>query len=827
MEKSNIITKIAFALIALSFVILISKIVPKNQFEPYNLALDSVWEKKNDEQNYWININNSQKFEKIRHHNINIAGHSIEFHQGKKIQQVHIFEYGEKFIGNYLKLADIDSNSTQELIFVSAQNYVAYLNIFLYNTDKNKLIPIERVRIDTIKKFNNEMDAINNFIVTAGADIFLDLQGSYSVQPRNIYKYNFKNKELIKNRLNSLVSPQVQHFNYQNNNYLLATFVKSTGNTISPADARMLRTSKDKDTLAMYEKYKHLEYIYGDFSSYILLYNDSLKFAFEPIEFFAWTNFTKSVTVDIQNIPHIVAFTNAQMNEPDNQKCKLVTVCNLQGKIIKQIPLPHNYTDIFSVNEKVIFYGEKTLFITDANLNPINKIENITHAHGFTDIDNDKNQEFIAFTDNTLTIYSSDFERNATLKIEQEYTPYPEEYSFSTLQSDNKNSFIFNSHLFYYQFSYAKNNFAFLKYPFFIIVFLAAFGILFLVFHINLKRLEKENLKLEQTINDRTKEIANQKEEIQAQADELETKNKNLLELGKFKKLMTNTIIHDLKNPLNYIIGNTADKGIKQAGYNMLNIILNILDINKAQAAKLNVVIENCTITEIIENAVSQVEFLLDQKNISIEKIIEHNYNIKADNNLTVRILVNMLTNAIKFSPANNKITIQVEEQNEALKIDIIDYGKGISEENIKNLFKEYTQIEAKNSGKIQSTGLGLTFCKIAAEAQNAKIKVCSIPAVKTTFSIIFNIFAVSEKIENIEVEKRNIIILSDHEKQLLQPICLKLREIKIYQASEIMQLLNTIENSSNNIELWKQKLKIAMFTANNKLYNKLITNEL
>ncbi|MBN2662811.1 MAG: hypothetical protein JXR68_04105, partial [Bacteroidales bacterium] len=551
MKKSNIILKVTLFVIALIFTITISKIVPSDKFAPHKLILDSLWKKENDRLEYWIDINNDNIIEIIKHHNINISGHSIELIKDGKITQIYIFRDNEQFIGKSLKFADIDSNGTKELLFVSVKNNTAFLNILSYNTKIKAFYPVEKFLIDTIQRFKGSIDAENNFIITNSSDIYLDLQGGYSVQPRNIYKYNFKNKTLIKNDLNSFVNQKFQQFTYQKKNYLLATFSKATGNTISAIEAQTLRNSTNKDTIAIYEDIKHLEYAYGDFSSYILLYNDSLNFAFEPIEFFGWTNFTKATLITVNDTPYIAAFTNALMNEPEHQQCKLVTICNLQGKIIKQIPLPYNYTDIYSEKDKIIFYGEKTLFLTDNNINPIKVTKNITYAYGYADIENDNKPEFVAFINNMLIIYSADLEINATFKIEQEFSPYPEEFSFVTLQTDKVDALIFNSRLFYYKFIYQKNNIAFLKYPFFFTVLIMSFGILFIIFRINSKRLEKENLKLEQIVKQRTKEIASQKEKIQSQAKELEYKNDNLIELSEFKKLMTDTIIHDLKNPLN------------------------------------------------------------------------------------------------------------------------------------------------------------------------------------------------------------------------------------------------------------------------------------
>lgn len=825
------ITKIVFALTALAFVILLSNIIPEDQFEPYKLELDSVWAKEEAQQEYWIDLNNDQKTEKIKHHNINISGHSIEQWRDKKLNQVYIFKDNEQSAGKKLTFVDIDSNLTKELLFVSVKKNRAYLNILSYNKETKILFPVEKIFIDSIKGYKNEINVKNNFIITSGVNIFFDLECGYSVQPRHIYKYDYKHKKLTKNKLNSFVNPKVQHLSFHENNFLLVTHSKATGNTITHAEAKMLRNSTNSDTLAMYAEIKHLEYSYGDFSSYILLYNDSLNFEFEPIEFYGWTNFTKTVLVSIEGIPHIVAFTNAQLNEPHNQRCKLVTVCNLKGEVIKQYPLTHNYTDIFSANNNVIFYGNKTLFVNNTNLKLLQKIKDITHTVGFIDINKDNKAEFVAHNNNILKVFSENFDINATFKIEQEFTPYPEQNRITTLQINKKNYLLYNTRLFYYLFSYQKNNIAFLKYPFYILVFLFTYGFLFLISLINTRRLEKENLKLEQIVTERTIEIATQKEEIQTQAEELKIKNTNLIELDKFKKLMTGTVIHGLKNPLNHIIGTTNNKAIRQSGYNMLNIVLNILDVNKAQSTNLNVSLKEQNVDDLINSAILQVEYLTEQKNVNFEKITRENFIVKTDKNLTIRILVNLLTNAIKFSPLNSKITIQVKEDNQSAQIDVIDYGIGISTKNIDDIFNEYSQVEAKNSGEIQSTGLGLTFCKIATEAQNARIEVKSIPGEKTCFSLFLPLISSSEKKTEKETEKKQKnqteSFLTKEERLNMQQVLQKLKQTKIYQATEILNLLNTVEDSSENIKHWKENIKIAMYAMNQELFENIINNEL
>lgn len=812
---------------ALAITLLVRQVIPHTYFDAYVITLDSVWEKPKAEQEYWVDINNDKVPEKFRHHDINLQGNSIELWRGKKLNQIYIFKDNEKFISNTLKFADIDGDSIRELLFVSEKKDSAYLNILAYKAHTQLLYPIRKIAIEKIKLRDGKTDVVNNFIETSGASVYFDLQAGYTVQPRNIYNYNFDQNTILKTRRNGLVIPELIAFEYKDTPFLLASYVKATSNTLSHIDAEIMRSSTNKDTFAMYEKYKHLEYEYGDFSSYILVYNDSMQFAFEPVEFFGWTNFTKSVLMDIDNEPYIIALTNAQLDEQENKPCKTITICDLHGKIKKQIPLPHNYTDVFCDNNRLVFYGEKSLYVADNQLETNERIDDVTHAHGFVDMNNDTEVEFVAFRNNVLTVFSSDFETLASFTVEQEFAPYPENNCITCLQTDSNNVFIYNSRLFYYQFSYTKNDIAFLEYPFLASVFLLAFGVLFLVSRINSKRLENENLKLEQIVTERTQEIASQKEEIQLQANELEQRNIHLLELSKFKKLMTNTVIHDLKNPLNYIIGNTNDKVIRQSGYTMLNIVLNVLDIDKAQSTQLQLNITKQSAENLIDTAISQVEYLAEQKNLTFEKLFPQEFEIKADKDLTVRIVVNLLTNAIKYSPLNSKVTIRAAEHDGGLKIDVVDYGKGIASENLASVFDEYTQIEAKSSGNIASTGIGLTFCKIAARAQGVQILVNSVPEQQTCFSLIFPLASVTEKTAELTSVDIAEMQLTDTERRQIRPILRKLKETKIYEATEILKLLSSIENPTVNVNRWCKKLKTAMFASNHELYNQLIDNEL
>ena len=346
MKSVNYITLVFIAGIALLFTIIIGKIVPDKQFEPYTIALDSVWHNKSGDQEYVVDLDNDQSPEFVTHHNINQSGYSIEYRRHDNLQTVHIFYKDDFFISKFLHFSDINQDGKKEIIFITAIDKIAWLNIFAYNQTLDQYKPAKKFEIGPVKYYNNEPDVINNSIVAHQSVIYFDLTPGYTVRNRHIYKYDFAADSLLKTDKNSFVIKETGLSSFNGEDYLLAKEVLATGNTMTPHEYESMEKSTNKDTVEMFKIYKslkHLVYDYGDFSSYILLYNDSLKFAFEPIEFYGWTNFTKSEFININDIPHIIALTSTDKGDDSS---RLITLCDLQAKKVKQMPLPHNYTEI-------------------------------------------------------------------------------------------------------------------------------------------------------------------------------------------------------------------------------------------------------------------------------------------------------------------------------------------------------------------------------------------------------------------------------------------------------------------------------------------------
>ncbi len=238
------------------------------------------------------------------------------------------------------------------------------------------------------------------------------------------------------------------------------------------------------------------------------------------------------------------------------------------------------------------------------------------------------------------------------------------------------------------------------------------------------------------------KKLAEKNKQIEQQAIKLQQTNSRLKNLSKFQESMTNMLVHDLKTPLNVIINYQAmkdmdsfDQLIQQSGHSMQTLIHNLLDVYKYKNSKLELHKENIQLGFVIRKALEEVSFLAKARNLSCKLELNIDFIIKVDYEIIKRVFVNLLTNAIKYTPANKTITLKIELLNsEQLSIQIHNPGPPIPEGKQELIFEYFKQAEDDTPEDIKSTGLGLNFCKIAVEAHNGQIGVKSTKENGVTF---------------------------------------------------------------------------------------------
>jgi hypothetical protein len=190
-----------------------------------------------------------------------------------------------------------------------------------------------------------------------------------------------------------------------------------------------------------------------------------------------------------------------------------------------------------------------------------------------------------------------------------------------------------------------------------------------------------------------------------------------------------------------------------------------------------------------------------------------------------------MFTNAIKFSQTNGNIQLFAEIiPDSTLKISIQDDGEGISPEYLPFVFERYTQEIPRNVGLSASTGIGLSFCKMAVELHGCKIGVSSEKGNGTTFWFTLPLAESHNpdagKLQGIKMEPDNIagFILSKEEKEFLLPYCRLLEQLSIYQLTEVKDIVKPIESNMPNIPTWKMLVLDSLAACNEASYRKLIT---
>lgn len=211
---------------------------------------------------------------------------------------------------------------------------------------------------------------------------------------------------------------------------------------------------------------------------------------------------------------------------------------------------------------------------------------------------------------------------------------------------------------------------------------------------------------------------------------------------------MVSDITHQVKTPISNIrmysdtiINNDLSKEQEKE---FLNVISNQVDkleflmdsLTKMSKLETNLIVlnkESSKFMECIEKAKEQVRPLAEKKNIEIE-IMGENCIIQYDKKWTLEAICNILENAIKYTSQNGKIKIHLEKLENFLKIDIIDNGIGIDEENISNIFKRF--FRERKVYNIEGIGIGLYLSKNIIENQNGYIKVKSKVNKGTTFSV-------------------------------------------------------------------------------------------
>ncbi len=311
---------------------------------------------------------------------------------------------------------------------------------------------------------------------------------------------------------------------------------------------------------------------------------------------------------------------------------------------------------------------------------------------------------------------------------------------------------------------------------------------------------------------------------ILEQSQQLAFKKDQLEELSSFKEGLTHMIAHDMKNSLNVILGLSENeseekmKNIHQSGSQLLRMVLNMLDIQKFEEAQMKLNPGIHEIDYLIKEAFYQIELYAHAEGVTLVNNIKDKVLLECNEDLIIRVLVNLLTNAIKYSDREGQVVISMDHLSEhTVSISIRDFGTGIPADDLPHVFEKFWQVNALNQGNISSTGLGLTFCKLAVEAHGGEIGVSSEKREGTDF---FFTLPKSEKRPSDTMKQEDFIIRE--EKSRIENISKELQALEVYQAGEIFKILNRkdVQNISSQ---WVNELRTAVEQSDGEKFKALL----
>jgi len=231
--------------------------------------------------------------------------------------------------------------------------------------------------------------------------------------------------------------------------------------------------------------------------------------------------------------------------------------------------------------------------------------------------------------------------------------------------------------------------------------------------------------------------IANMVSKLELQNQEILHKNEELVNLNIEKNNLIGIVAHDLKSPLNQIkgllslvrmTGQVDEETSKYLGMmdqsvvRLNEMIAKILDVEAIESRKLNLKMERVNLSEVLTCVADRYVNDAAKKNITIHRDIALDVFAQADKNYAEQVLENLVSNAIKFSPFDLSVHINLRKDGGAPVCEVKDHGPGLSEDDKKKLFGKYQKLSARPTGNEISTGLGLSIVKKFVEAMDGEI---------------------------------------------------------------------------------------------------------
>lgn len=242
--------------------------------------------------------------------------------------------------------------------------------------------------------------------------------------------------------------------------------------------------------------------------------------------------------------------------------------------------------------------------------------------------------------------------------------------------------------------------------------------------------------------------------ELARSRGELEATNQKLLELDQTKSRFFANISHELRTPLTLLIGpletllhrhsRALDEETRSMlltmhanGMRLLKLINDLLDLVRLESGKIEVKREPVAVAEFVKGLASAARQVAEDKRLTLDaRALPEVGVVLADRDKLEKILLNLIFNALKFTPAGGRVAVEVRRIEQDLVFSVSDTGMGIPEKNLPRIFERFWQADGSSKRKYQGVGIGLALVKELAEVQGGSVSVTSQEGKGTTFQV-------------------------------------------------------------------------------------------
>lgn len=239
---------------------------------------------------------------------------------------------------------------------------------------------------------------------------------------------------------------------------------------------------------------------------------------------------------------------------------------------------------------------------------------------------------------------------------------------------------------------------------------------------------------------------------VQERTKQLQEALKEVQEISKTKSDFISAVSHELRTPLTSIkgyaailmdgkLGEIPEKVRQRLGKinthsdNLVGLINNLLDISRIESGRVEMNFGKCELTKVVDNVQDLLTPQMRDKSIEFKNEVDPKIpTMQLDHSQIERVFINLVGNAIKFTPEKGLISVKATIENDLVTCSVTDTGIGIPEEDIKRLFDEFYRVDNEINMNVKGTGLGLPLAKKIVEAHDGRMWVTSIVKQGTTF---------------------------------------------------------------------------------------------